>query len=120
MARASAGRRVKERWDAGFHSNKLISELTERDTRTIEASVVSSAPPVAETDDEVMHKTRSTPTEPHGALGLEPPDPKSGDRGSKAGLRSARGRLTSNKSQGKKTQMSPYGLILTFSFDPSL
>ena len=35
-----------------FHSNMPISELTERDTRAIEASVVSSAPLVAETEDE--------------------------------------------------------------------
>ena len=55
-----------------------ISEVTECDTRAIEASVISSAPPVAETEDRVMHETRSTPTEPHGAQGLESPDPKSG------------------------------------------
>ena len=68
----------------GFHSNMPVSELTECDTRAIEASVVSSAPPVAETKDGITHETRPTPTEPHGAQGLEPPDPKSGDRGSKA------------------------------------
>ena len=34
-----------------FHSNVPISELTERITRAIEASDVSSAPPVAETID---------------------------------------------------------------------
>ena len=28
----------------GFHSNMPVSELTERDTRAIKASVVSSAP----------------------------------------------------------------------------
>ena len=61
-----------------FHSNVPISELTERDTRAIKASVVSSAPPVVETEDGVMHETRLTPTEPHGARGLEPPNPKSG------------------------------------------
>ena len=33
----------------GFHSNVPVSELTERVTRAIEASDVSSAPPVAET-----------------------------------------------------------------------
>ena len=33
----------------GFHSNMPISELTERVTRAIEASDVSSTPPVAET-----------------------------------------------------------------------
>ena len=35
-----------------FHTNIPISELIERDTRAIEASVVSSAPLVAETEDE--------------------------------------------------------------------
>ena len=41
--------------ELGFHSNVPISELTERDTRAIEASVISSAPLVAETKDGVMH-----------------------------------------------------------------
>ena len=59
----------------GFHSDMPVSE---RDTRAIEASVVSSAPLVAETEDGVMHETQPTPTEPHGAWGLEPPDPNSG------------------------------------------
>ena len=59
----------------GFHLDMLVSELTERDTRAIEASVVSSAPPVVKTKDEVTHEIRLTPTEPHGARGLEPPDP---------------------------------------------
>ena len=62
-----------------FHSNMLVSELTERDTRVIEAIVVSSAPPVVKTEDGVMHETRLTPTEPHGARELEPPDPRSRD-----------------------------------------
>ena len=57
-----------------FHSNVPISELTERVTRAIKASDVSSAPPVAETVDGVAHETRSTPTEPNGAQGLKPPD----------------------------------------------
>ena len=61
-----------------FCSNAPVSELTERDTRAIETSVVSSAPPVAENEDGVTHETWQTPTEPHGARGLEPPDPKSG------------------------------------------
>ena len=61
-----------------FHSNMPVSELTERNTWAIEASVVSSTPPVAETEDGVMHEIWPTPTEPHGARGLEPPDPKSG------------------------------------------
>ena len=67
-----------------FHMNVPVSELAERDTRAIEASVVSSAPPVAETEDGVTHESWLTPTEPHGARGLEPLDPRSKDRGSKA------------------------------------
>ena len=39
-----------------FHLDMPVSELTERDTRSIEASFVSSAPPIAETDDGVMHE----------------------------------------------------------------
>ena len=35
--------------EPGFHSNVPISELTERVTRAIKASDVSSAPPVAKT-----------------------------------------------------------------------
>ena len=68
-----------------FHSNMPISELTEGDTRAIEASVVSSAPLVAKTKDGVTHEIWPTPTNPHGARGLEPLDPKSGDQGSKVG-----------------------------------
>ena len=37
-----------------FHSDMPISELVECNTRAIEASVVSSAPLVAETKDRVM------------------------------------------------------------------
>ena len=69
----------------GFYSNMPISELTEHNTRAIEASVISLAPLVVETEDGVAHETRSTPIETHWAWGLEPPDPKLGDRGSKAG-----------------------------------
>ena len=58
----------------GFHSNVPVSELTERVTRAIEASDVSSAPPIAETADRVMHGTRPTPTEPKRAQGLRSPD----------------------------------------------
>ena len=87
----------------GFCLNMLVSELTKHVTRAIEASVFSSAPPVAETKDGVTHETRPTPTEPHGARGLEPPDPGSRDRGSKAGSRKAQGRLAPNKSQGENT-----------------
>ena len=54
-----------------FHLYMPVIELTEHDTRAIEASVVSLAPLVAETTDGVMHKTRSTPTEPIGARGPE-------------------------------------------------
>ena len=61
-----------------FHSNVPVSELTERDTRAIKASVVSSAPLVAETEDGVTHETRPTPTKPNGARGLKPPNPNSG------------------------------------------
>jgi len=39
-----------------FHSNKPISELAECDTRAIEASVISLAPPVVKTSDGVMHE----------------------------------------------------------------
>ena len=59
-----------------FHSDMPVSELTERDTRAIEASVVSSAPLVAETEDGVTHETWPTPTKPHGARGLKLADPK--------------------------------------------
>ena len=56
-----------------FHSNMHVSKLDERDTRAIEASIVSSTPLVAETMDGVTHKTRPTPTEPNGARGLGTP-----------------------------------------------
>ena len=64
----------------GCHSDMPISELAEYDTRAIEASVISSTPPVAETTDGVTHKTRTTPTEPNGARGLELPGPYLGTR----------------------------------------
>ena len=44
-----------------FHLDMPVSELTKRVTRAIEASDVSSTPPVAETMDGVTHKTRPTP-----------------------------------------------------------
>ena len=53
----------------GFHSDMPVSELAERETRAIEASVVSLAPLVAETKDGVTHETRPTPTEPHRGSG---------------------------------------------------
>ena len=37
-----------------FHSNVPVIKLTEHVTRAIEASVISSAPPVTETKDRVM------------------------------------------------------------------
>ena len=52
-----------------LHLNMPISKLTERITRAIEASDVSSTPPVAETADRVTHETRSTPR-PRPTLGL--------------------------------------------------
>ena len=61
-----------------FYSDIPVSELIEHDTRAIEASVISSTPPVAEITDGVTHKTQPTPTEPNGAQGLSPPDPDSG------------------------------------------
>ena len=51
----------------GFRSNAPVSELTERVTRAIKASDVSSAPPVVETMDGVTHGTRPTPIKPNGA-----------------------------------------------------
>ena len=61
-----------------FHLYIPVSELTEHDTRAIEASVVSSTPPVTEIEDGVMHKTWPTPTKPNGAQGIKPPDPNLG------------------------------------------
>ena len=58
----------------GFHSNMPVSELTECVTQAIEASDVSSAPPVAETMDGVTHGTRPTPIDPNGAWGLRSPN----------------------------------------------
>ena len=42
-----------------FHSDMPVSELTERDTQAIEASDVSSTPPVVETAD-VITITKTT------------------------------------------------------------
>ena len=69
--------------ELGFHSDMPVSELTEHDSRAIEASVISSTPPIVETADGVTHKTRPTPTEPNGARGIEPPDPNLGIRPTK-------------------------------------
>ena len=61
-----------------FHSDMPVSELTDRITRAIEASDVSSTPLVEETMDGVMHETQPTPIGPNRARGLRPPDPDSG------------------------------------------
>ena len=45
-----------------FHSNIPISELAERDTRAIEATVVSSTPPVVETVDGMTITKMSRPS----------------------------------------------------------
>ena len=55
-----------------FHSNIPDSELTEHVTRAIEASDVSSTPPVAETTDRVTITKMSRPsTRPPLHVGLE-------------------------------------------------
>ena len=64
----------------GFYSNMPVSELTERVARAIEASNISSAPPVVETVDGVTHGTRPTPAKPNGARGLRSPDTDSGNQ----------------------------------------
>ena len=48
----------------GFHSNMPVSEFTEHDIPAIEASVVSSAPLVVETEDGVTRETWLTPIRP--------------------------------------------------------
>ena len=63
-----------------FHSTVPITELTERVTRAIEASDVSSAPLGAETMCGVTHGTRPTPTKPNGAQGLRSPNADSGNQ----------------------------------------
>ena len=47
-----------------FHTNVPASELIERDTRAIEASVVYSAPPIAKFEDGVTREIRPTPIRP--------------------------------------------------------
>ena len=61
-----------------FHSDISDKELPEPVTRAIEASVVSSAPPIVETMDGATHEIRPTPAEPNKARGLEAPDPDLG------------------------------------------
>ena len=92
-----------------FHSYVPVSELAERDPRAIESSVVSSAPPVGKTVDRVMHETRPTPTEPHGARRLEPPDPNSGIdlTGVRRPTREGPEATSRQTEPGEKTQMSP-------------
>ena len=48
----------------GFHMNVPISELIERDTRAVEASVIYSAPPIAKIKDRVTREILSTPIKP--------------------------------------------------------
>ena len=50
--------------DPDFYMNMPVSELIERDTQAIEASVISSAPLVLETEDGVMRETWPTPIRP--------------------------------------------------------
>ena len=57
----------------GFCSNTPVSELIKRVTRAVEASIVSSAPLIMETEDGVMHETRPTAIRPQGALGSSHP-----------------------------------------------
>ena len=40
----------------GFRTNVPVSELVERGTQAVEASVVPSAPPIAKTEDGVTRK----------------------------------------------------------------
>ena len=47
-----------------LHTNILVSEIIERDTRAVTASAIYSAPPVAETEDRVTRETRPTPIRP--------------------------------------------------------
>ena len=115
-----------------FHSDMPISELAEHDTRAIEASVISLAPPIVKTADGVTHEIQPTPINPNGAQGLEPPDPNSGiqltgvRRLAHEGLEATSRRIE----PGEKMRMSPSGLrptcleadrvISTFSFNPNL
>ena len=50
-----------------FHLDVPNSELTKRNTQAIEASGVSSAPPVAKIEDGVTHEIWLTPNDPHEA-----------------------------------------------------
>ena len=46
---------------SGFHTNVPVSELIERDTRAIEASVINSAPLIVETEDGVTRENTADP-----------------------------------------------------------
>ena len=64
-----------------FHLDMPISELAERDTRAIEASVISSTPPVAETVNGVMiTKTSRLSTGPPLRVGAQVKLDSQGDR----------------------------------------
>ena len=59
-----------------FHSDISVSELTEHDTRAIEASDVSSTPSVAETTNRVtIIKTTQPSTGPRYTWGLKQTNP---------------------------------------------
>ena len=45
----------------GFHSNMPVSELAKHDARAIKASVVNSAPSVAEIEDGVARENTADP-----------------------------------------------------------
>ena len=49
---------------SGFHTNVPVSELIERDTQAVEASVVYSAPPITKVEDGVTRELRLTPIKP--------------------------------------------------------
>ena len=65
----------------GFHSDMPVSKLPEHITRAIEASDVSSTPPVAETTDGVtITKTRRPSTGPPLCVGARGKLDSQGDR----------------------------------------
>ena len=82
-----------------FHMDIPVSELIERDTRAIEASVIDFTPLIAKTEDGV---TRKNTADPHQTLKGSWARAGSRDRGSKADPRRVRSRPASNKSQGRK------------------
>ena len=85
----------------GFPSNVPVSELTERVTRAIVASDVSSAPSVVETTDGVTHGTRPTPTEPNGLRGSGRPTPTQEiNRPRRSQARHTRAKTPNNKNTG--------------------